>query len=102
MHGTRIAGGNTQDKETLKRINNLLDSAARTPFERIGKPEPLAGNLSGYWSRRIGESNRLVYRATDETIVVIACRFHHYVEGEMFNLASCLFVHLILSGTRKA
>ena len=67
----------TQDKKTLKRINNLLDSAARTPFEGIGKPEPLVGNLSGYWSRRIDESNRLVYRATDETVVVIACRFHY-------------------------
>ena len=47
-----------QDKKTLKRINTLIEAAARNPFEGIGKPEPLAGNLSGYWSRRIDESHR--------------------------------------------
>jgi len=66
-----------QDKKTLKRINLLITAAARDPFAGIGKPEPLRGELSGYWSRRIDEANRLVYRATDAELVVIACRFHY-------------------------
>ncbi|TXJ06890.1 MAG: Txe/YoeB family addiction module toxin [Acinetobacter sp.] len=66
-----------QDKKTLKRINQLIDIAKRTPFEGIGKPEPLRENLTGYWSRRIDDTNRLVYRVTDTDIIIIACR-HHY------------------------
>lgn len=66
-----------QDKKTLKRINTLVTEAARTPFEGTGKPEPLRGDLSGFWSRRIDEVNRLVYQATDGELLVIACR-HHY------------------------
>lgn len=66
-----------QDRKTLKRINLLITSAARDPFAGIGKPEPLRGELSGYWSRRIDEANRLVYRATDAELVVIACRYHY-------------------------
>jgi toxin YoeB len=65
-----------QDRKTLKRINLLIESAAREPFEGIGKPEPLVGNLSGYGSRRIDEAHRLVYRATDEALIVVACRYH--------------------------
>ena len=66
-----------QDKKTLKRLNLLINAAARDPFVGIGKPEPLRGDLSGYWSRRIDETNRLVYRATDSEIVIVACRFHY-------------------------
>ena len=66
-----------QDKKTLKRLNLLINAAARDPFVGIGKPEPLRGDLSGYWSRRIDEVNRLVYRATDSEIVIVACRFHY-------------------------
>ena len=66
-----------QDKKTLKRLNQLINAAARDPFIGIGKPEPLRGELSGYWSRRIDEVNRLVYRATDTEIVIVACRFHY-------------------------
>jgi toxin YoeB len=66
-----------QDKKTLRRINALINEALRSPFEGIGKPEPLRGDLSGYWSRRIDDANRLVYRATDAELVVIACRFHY-------------------------
>lgn len=66
-----------QDRKTLRRINLLLSDAARDPFVGIGKPEPLRGNLSGYWSRRIDDVNRLVYRATDEDLVIVACRFHY-------------------------
>jgi len=67
-----------QDRKTLKRINLLITAAAREPFSGLGKPEPLRGNLSGYWSRRIDDTHRLVYRATDDDLVIIACRFHYY------------------------
>ena len=66
-----------QDKKTLMRINLLIAATARDPFTGIGKPEPLRGDISGYWSRRIDEANRLVYRATDAELVIIACRFHY-------------------------
>jgi toxin YoeB len=66
-----------QDKKTLKRINALINEAARNPFEGMGKPEALRGDLSGYWSRRIDEVNRLVYQASDTALEIIACR-HHY------------------------
>lgn len=67
----------TQDKRTLKRINALLKEIVRTPFTGIGKPEALKENLSGYWSRRIDDTHRLVYAVSDESITVIACRFHY-------------------------
>jgi toxin YoeB len=66
-----------QDRKTLKRINALIDAAARDPFAGIGKPEPLQGSLSGYWSRRIDNANRLVYRATNHDLTIVACRFHY-------------------------
>ncbi len=66
-----------QDKKTLKRINQLIQAISRTPFEGIGKPEPLRENLTGYWSRRIDDSNRLVYAVEDTEIIVIACRYHY-------------------------
>lgn len=66
-----------QDEKTLRRLNSLITAAARDPFVSIGKPEPLRGELSGYWSRRIDETNRLVYRVTDIELVIIACRFHY-------------------------
>ena len=66
-----------QDKKTLGRVNDLIKSAQRTPFEGIGKPEALKGNLSGFWSRRIDQTNRLVYAVSDEEISIISCRFHY-------------------------
>ncbi len=66
-----------QDKKTLKRINKLIENTLRMPFEGIGKPEPLKANLSGFWSRRIDDTNRLVYAVTDKHITIIACRFHY-------------------------
>ncbi|MBB3007952.1 Txe/YoeB family addiction module toxin [Cupriavidus alkaliphilus] len=66
-----------QDKKTLKRINALTQDAQREPFDGLGKPEPLKGNLSGYWSRRIDDSNRLVYFANDDELTIIACRLHY-------------------------
>lgn len=65
------------DKNVLKRINLLIHSAMRNPFEGIGKPEFLKGNLSGCMSRRIDEEHRLVYKVYDERIHVLACRFHY-------------------------
>ncbi|MCH2003675.1 MULTISPECIES: Txe/YoeB family addiction module toxin [Acinetobacter] len=67
----------SQDKKTLKRINLLIKDCLRSPFEGIGKPEPLVGDLSGFWSRRIDEKNRLVYEVTDSAITVISCRYHY-------------------------
>ncbi|KFC63767.1 Txe/YoeB family addiction module toxin [Massilia varians] len=67
----------TQDKKTLKRINDLIKDAQRNPFEGIGKPEALRYNLSGFWSRRIDEANRLVYEVRDEELVIISCRYHY-------------------------
>ncbi|WP_300756327.1 Txe/YoeB family addiction module toxin, partial [Janthinobacterium sp.] len=66
-----------QDKKTLKRINVLIKDAQRSPFEGIGKPEPLKGNLSGYCSRRIDEVNRLVYAVQDDELEIISCRYHY-------------------------
>mgnify|MGYP006304235845 CR=1 FL=1 len=67
----------TQDRKTLKRINSLIKDTLRTPFDGLGKPEPLKGNLSGYWSRRIDSTNRLVYTVDDHSLVIISCRFHY-------------------------
>lgn len=66
-----------QDKKILKRLNMLITAAVREPFAGIGKPESLRGDLSGYWSRRIDETNRLVYRATETELVIVACRYHY-------------------------
>ena len=66
-----------QDKKTLKRINSLIKDALRQPFDGIGKPEPLKENLSGFWSRRIDDTHRLVYCVEGESLVVIACRYHY-------------------------
>ena len=63
----------TQDKKTLKRINALIKDIQRSPYEGIGKPEPLRGNLSGWWSRRIDETNRIVYYEQGEVIYIISC-----------------------------
>ena len=65
----------TQDKKTLKRINKLIADVKRTPFAGIGKPEPLKENLSGFWSRRIDDTNRLVYAVDDTAITAISCLY---------------------------
>jgi len=67
----------SQDKKTLKRINKLINDTKRSPFEGIGKPEPLKENLSGFWSRRIDETNRLVYAVSDSYLTIISCRYHY-------------------------
>jgi toxin YoeB len=67
----------TQDRKTLKRINTLIADVLRTPFAGIGKPEALRENLSGLWSRRIDQTNRLVYAVDAEQITIISCRYHY-------------------------
>jgi len=67
----------TQDRRTLKRINQLIAEVLRNPFTGIGKPEPLKHILTGAWSRRIDEANRLVYYVTDHNIVVLQAREHY-------------------------
>lgn len=66
-----------QDKKFLKRINELIKDAEREPFSGVGKPEPLRGELSGFWSRRIDDHNRLVYRVNDGVLEILSCRGHY-------------------------
>lgn len=66
-----------QDKKTLKRINKLITETIRDPFEGIGKPEPLKEHLTGFWSRRIDDNNRLVYAVDADYLTIIACRYHY-------------------------
>jgi toxin YoeB len=70
----------TQDKKKLKRINKLITDAARSPFEGIGKPEPLKENLTGFWSRRIDETNRLVYARRR------GCNYHYFLSLPLLTL----------------
>jgi toxin YoeB len=67
----------SQDKKTLRKINSLLADITRSPFEGIGKPEGLKGELSGYWSRRIDETNRLVYHVKVDAIEIYQCKGHY-------------------------
>ena len=67
----------TQDKKILKRINQLIKDIDRNGYEGIGKPEPLKYELQGYWSRRIDDEHRLVYRIVDNKIEIVSCRLHY-------------------------
>ena len=67
----------SQDRKTLKRINKLVEDTRREPFVGIGKPEPLRENLSGFWSRRIDDTNRLVYAVDENFLTIISCRYHY-------------------------
>ena len=67
----------SQDKKTLKRINLLIKDIQRNTTDGIGKPEPLKGNKAGWWSRRIDEENRIVYREKDGAIVISSCKGHY-------------------------
>ncbi len=67
----------TQDRKTLKRINSLLRDIERSNFNGIGKPEPLKGELSGFWSRLIDDTNRLVYRISNGVLEILSCRGHY-------------------------
>jgi len=65
------------DKKTLKRINELIKDTLRSPYEGIGKPEPLRQALSGYWSRRITEEHRIIYRQVESGILLVQLRYHY-------------------------
>ena len=67
----------TRDAKTVKKINDLLDDVRRHPFQGLGKPEPLRGDKSGKWSRRVNHEDRLVYRVERDTVVVFQCRGHY-------------------------
>lgn len=65
------------DKRFIKRINELIKEIERTPFTGIGKPEPLKHHLSGYWSRRINEEHRIIYRVEEDRMIILSCRYHY-------------------------
>lgn len=67
-----------QDKKIILRINELIKDAMRSPFKGIGKPEPLKGDLAGFWSRRITDEHRLVCVVKDKRLHIIQCRFHYH------------------------
>jgi toxin YoeB len=65
------------DKQILKRINALIKDIQRSPFEGIGKPEPLKHQFAGFWSRRINDEHRLVYTFVESDLIIIQCRYHY-------------------------
>ena len=67
----------TQDAKTLERVNSLIRECQRDPFRGIGKPEPLKREYGGFWSRRINDSHRFIYRVTASELEVVACRYHY-------------------------
>lgn len=66
-----------QDKQIVKKINQLIKEIVRSPFSGTGKPEPLRGSLSGFWSRRLNDEHRIVYIVEDNNIIIISCRGHY-------------------------
>lgn len=69
----------TQDKKTLKRLNNIIKDIQRDCYNGIGKPEPLKENLSGWWSRRIDEENRIVYKQENNNVIIASCKSHYEI-----------------------
>jgi toxin YoeB len=65
------------NRKTLERLNLLIKECTRTPFAGVGKPEPLRGALAGWWSRRLTKEHRLVYRASDDGLLIAQCRYHY-------------------------
>ncbi len=65
------------DRKLLKKLNTLIRECRRTPFAGTGKPEPLKGEFAGWWSRRIDQEHRLVYRVTDDALLIAQCRYHY-------------------------
>lgn len=66
-----------EDKKIYGKIVNLISDILRSPFEGIGKPEPLKYELKGYWSRRITDEHRLVYKVSDDAVIIVGCKFHY-------------------------
>jgi toxin YoeB len=65
------------DKKLFERIRRIITETAKSPFEGLGKPEPLKHELKGYWSRRITDEHRLIYKVTDEQLIIISCKYHY-------------------------
>jgi len=65
------------NKDKLKKINEFIKECARHPFEGKGKPEPLRGDMAGFWSRRIDDEHRMVYKYNNDTLTIVACRYHY-------------------------
>jgi toxin YoeB len=65
------------EKKLFARLERLIIETSKSPFDGIGKPEPLKADLKGYWSRRIDDEHRLVYKVTDEQIIIVACKYHY-------------------------
>ncbi len=74
---THYLNWQTTDKSTLRKINTLITECQRRPFAGIGKPEPLKGELSGFWSRRIDREHRLIYRVREGSLEIVLCRYHY-------------------------
>lgn len=66
-----------QDRKILKRINTLIADIARNGNEGIGKPEPLKHGFQGYWSRRVNDEHRLIYKVTEDNVLIAQCRYHY-------------------------
>lgn len=71
----------SHDPQKAQKIKKLIENILATPFTGIGKPEPLQFDLQGYWSRRIDREHRLVYKATPDALIIVACRFHYEKRG---------------------
>lgn len=67
----------TEDRKTLRKINQLIEDVARNGNEGMGKPEALRGNFAGFWSRRINDKDRLIYKIDEENVYILACRYHY-------------------------
>ena len=67
----------TEDRKTLKKINSLIEDVCRNGNEGLGKPEPLMGNLVGFWSRRINDKDRLIYKIDETNVYILSCRYHY-------------------------
>lgn len=65
------------DKKLFERLHRLIIESAKNPFDGIRKPEPLKADLKGYWSRRINDEHRLVYKVSDDQIIIVACKYHY-------------------------
>ena len=89
----------TEDRKTLKKINSLIEDICRNGNEGIGKPEPLNGNLSGFWSRRINDKDRLIYKIDEENVYILACRFHY---GETQEKNYIFMIKILTRENKKA
>lgn len=65
------------DRQRLKKLNRLIQECRRTPFSGAGKPEPLKGDFAGWWSRRMDQEHRLIYRVTEDALLIAQCRYHY-------------------------